>query len=82
MPLCSGCAEKIPYQDLDIHQRYCNRDENDETNRSNRGRQLEVRLSVFEHRIEDTVHELEHERERERSRKLDLIGIERSNNRR
>jgi len=23
MPICDGCEQKVPYQELDTHQRYC-----------------------------------------------------------
>lgn len=81
MPICRSCEEKIPYQDLDVHQRYCETNELEQSKTNESVKRLETRISILEDRAEDRIHAVERkwDREPEWTRSLDLIGIERSN---
>lgn len=57
MPICPGCERKIPYDQLDIHERYCG-----ELGSGTGGRslqRLDERLTELESRFKEQLQELE-----------------------
>ncbi|NHN42690.1 hypothetical protein G9C85_13775 [Halorubellus sp. JP-L1] len=80
MPICDGCEQKVPYQDLDTHQRYCRGSQNDDDPTT--AERLDARKAVFEECLELAKRRLaERLDERGRARQLpdDPAGIEGSN---
>jgi hypothetical protein len=50
MPICAGCEQKVPYQELDTHQRYCRgRSADEDPSTSER---LTAREAIFEEFLE------------------------------
>lgn len=77
MPICKGCEQKVPYQELDIHQRYCLGDRIDAESLGvdhldHRMAVLEEQLEIVEDRFTDHLGELETGQELP----TDLAGIE------
>lgn len=50
MPFCAGCEQKIPYQELDTHQRYCRKRSGDES--PSTAQRLTTREAMFDECLE------------------------------
>lgn len=57
MPICPGCERKIPYDQLDLHERYCGEIRGGTGQRSLE--RLDERLTTLESRLEEGLQELE-----------------------
>jgi len=65
MPICPGCERKVPYDQLDIHERYCRKIRSDTGDRSLE--RLERRLTSLETLVGEMADELEAEEQRRSS---------------
>ena len=59
MPICPGCEQKVAYQKLDTHQRYCEAIWNDRNVKRRSWEQLEAKLTELEKRFEARLQEVD-----------------------
>jgi len=81
MPICAGCERKVPYQELDTHQRYCR--SHAESDGSSASQRLAARETMFDEYL-DIVEVRHGDRKVDRGADEcvlpnDLAGIEGSN---
>lgn len=80
MPICARCEQKVPYQELDTHQRYCRR--RSTGGDSSTSERLAAREALLEECLETLAERLAEGDEEEADDSVlpkDLAGIEGSN---
>lgn len=80
MPICAGCEQKVPYQELDTHQRYCRGPSADEDpSTSDRLTAREAFLDECLELMNERSGGVDEAETDERTLPTALAGIERSN---
>lgn len=74
MPICPGCEQSIPYDELDVHERYCHDIWGDRDSGSRSVERLERQIVALERRVDGRLRKVEADVERrlqslERSRR-------------
>lgn len=72
MPICPGCERSVPYERLDLHQRYCEGIRGGEKDRRRAVERLDQRLAAVEVRLDRQFRQFERDLERR------LTEVERS----
>ena len=69
MPICPRCERNVSYQELDVHERFCEGSPRGEPGATASREQLEAKITYVESQVEDRIDELEKELQR-----LTLVG--------
>jgi hypothetical protein len=68
MPICPGCERNVSYQELDVHERYCDGPSSTTTDSTDPPEQFEAKITYIEDEVDERLSELEKELQRELAR--------------